>query len=661
MYKQPYPNVFRPLKIGPVTAKNRIEIAPAVPILATEDGMVTESLIAYTREMAKSGAGIVTVGDSAVDYEYAHEHSNQLNLGDFRIVPGLSRIVQAIEREGAVASIEINHGGRFTAPIFLNGKKPWGPSDIPPHTADQYDGDPNHAAGAVHEMTREEIGLVIDRFANAVDHCAQAGFKMVMLHGGHGHIITEFLSPLTNKRNDSYGGSFENRLRFLQEMLAAIRARVGRTVAIELRISADELVEEGLHFDEMIRIVQAVQDQIDMVHVSYGLCTEPVASAQMIQPCYLERGINVPYAVELKKHVNIPVTAVGSITMDMAEELLADDKVDMVAMMRNFLADRRYVEKHRLGLADQVRPCISCDTCTQNVSHFYPVTCAVNPLVCREMEMTEILPAKTPRKVAVIGGGIGGMAEALIAAERGHQVTLFEKSDALGGNLVVAAAPGFKKDLQKYLDYMIRRVRAENRIDLRMNTEATPELVDAMGADAILVAIGSNPFFPNVDGIERAKWAGEYLLGNTDLGEKVVIVGGGHVGLETALFAGKEKGKKVTVIDMLPRDQFGKDVNGIAKLALFQQLEECGTEFIGDVTLVSVEETGAWIMDRNWKKTFIPADSVVMAAGFRARKAEAEAFNGVAPDVFQIGDVVNGVGNIKIAVHGALDSVYRIH
>ena len=660
MYKQPYPNVFRPLKLGPVTVKNRIEISPAVPILATEDGMVTDALLAYTREMAKSGAGIVTIGDSAVDYEYAHEHSNQLNLGDYRVIPGLWRLVQAIEREGAVASIEINHGGRFTGPLFLNGKKPWGPSDVPPDMGDQFEGG-ERAASSVHAMTREEIDLVVDEFATAVEHCVQGGFKMVMLHAGHGHIIAQFFSPKTNRRNDNYGGSFENRIRFTKDILRAIRARVGNSVAIEMRISADELVEDGLHFDEMIRYVQEIQDMIDLVHVSCGSCTETVSQPRMIQPCYVERGVNAHYAVELKKHIHIPVTTIGSITMDMAEELLADDKVDMVAMIRNFLADRRYVEKHRLGCADQVRPCLRCDTCTENVSHFYPLICAVNPLVGREMEMTEILPAKTPRKVAVIGGGIGGMEAALVAAERGHEVTLFEKSGALGGNLVIAAAPDFKKDLRKYLDYMIRQVTNDSRIDLRLNTAATPELVDAMGVDAVIVAIGSDPFFPNVPGIERTKFAGEYMLGKEELGENVLIVGGGHVGLEMALFAGQQMGKKVTVMDMLPRSQFGKDCNGIAKLALFQQLDACGTTFMGDVTLASVEENGAWVMDRNWKKHFIEADTVVMAAGFRARKAEADAYIGVAPDVFTVGDVVNGVGNVKIAVHGAFNSVLRIH
>ena len=661
MYKQPYPHVFRSLKIGPVTVKNRIEIAPAVPMLATEDGMVSEALIAYTREMARSGAGIVTIGDSAVDFEFAHEHLNQLNLGDFRIVPGLWRLVQCIEREGAIASIEINHGGRFTAPLMLNGRLPWGPSDIPSNSAEQFAGDEGRVSVPVHAMTREEITQVIDEFATAAEHCAQAGFKMIMLHAGHGHLIAQFFSPLSNKRNDCYGGSFENRIRFTKELLSAVRARIGYDVAIEMRISADEMVEEGLHFDEMIRYVQEIQDKIDLVQLSYGCICEPVSQPRQIQLCYVERGINAHYAVEMKKHVRIPVTAIGSITMDMAEELLTDDKVDIVAMIRNILADRRYVEKHRLDCADQVRPCLRCDTCTQNTSRFYPVICAVNPLVGRETEMTEVLPAKTPRKVAVIGGGVGGMEAALVAAERGHKVTLYEKSDKLGGNLIIAAAPGFKKDLRSYLDYMIRQIQADARIDLRMNTAATPEIVDALQPDAVIVAIGSDPFFPDVPGIERTKFAGEYMLGKAELGDRVLIVGGGHVGLETALFAGKEKGKKVTVMDMLPRSQFGRDCNGIAKLALFQQLEECGTSFIADVNLQSVEENGVWVMDRNWKKRFIEADTVVMAAGFRARKAEADSYIGVAPDVFTVGDVVDGVGNVKIAVHGAFDSVYRIH
>lgn len=660
MYKQPYPHVFRPLKIGPVTVKNRIEVAPAVPMLATEDGFVSEALIAYTRELARSGAGIVTVGDSCIDYEFAHEHLNQLNLGDFRIVPGLSRLVQMIEREGAVASIEINHGGRFTAPLMLGGRKPWGPSDIPANTYQQFEGDEGRLPVPVHEMTREEITQVIDEYATAAEHCAQAGFRMIMLHAGHGHMIAQFFSPLSNKRNDCYGGSFENRIRFTQEMLSAIRARVGDRVAIEMRISADEMVDGGLHFDEMIRYVQQIENKIDLVHLSYGNICEPVTSPRQIQPCYVERGINAPFAVEMKKHIHIPVTAIGSITMDMAEELLTDDKVDMVAMMRNFLADRRYVEKHRLGHSSEVRPCIRCDTCTQNTSRFYPVICAVNPLVGRELEMTKVLPAETPRRVVVIGGGIGGMESAIVAAQRGHRVTLFEKSGELGGELLIASAPDFKADLRNYLAYMIRTVHAYDNIELHLNTEATPEAVDTLAPDAIIVAIGSDPFFPPVDGIEKARFAGDYMLGHAEAGNKIVIVGGGHVGLETALFFGKQ-GKAVTVVDMLPRAQFGQDCNGIAKLALFGQLNECGVQFLGDMNLQAVEDGGAWFMDRNWKKHFLEADDVVIAAGFKPRTEQAERYRALAPDVFFVGDLVNGVGNVKIAVHGAFDAVHRIH
>lgn len=659
MYKQPYPNVFRPLKIGPITVKNRIEVAPAVPMLATEDGFVSEALIAYTREFARSGAGIVTIGDSAIDFEFAHEHLNQLNLGDFRIVPGLYRLVQAIEREGATASIEINHGGRFTAPLMLGGRLPWGPSSIPSNSSDQFEGDKGRLSTPVHEMTQEEIALVIDEFATAAEHCVQAGFKMIMLHGGHGHMIAQFFSPLSNKRNDNYGGSFENRIRFTKEMLGAIRSRIGYGVAIEMRISADEMVEDGVHFEEMIRYVQAIQDKIDLVHVSYGNICEPVSSPRQIQPCYVPRGINAPFAVELKKHINIPVTAIGSITMDMAEELLDGDKVDMVAMIRNFLADRRYVEKYRRGCGDQVRPCLRCDTCTQNTSRFYPVICAVNPLIGRELEFTEILPAPISKKVVIVGGGVGGMEAALVAAQRGHHVTLFEKSEQLGGELLIASAPDFKHDLRAYLDYMVRQVTSDKRIELHLNTVATPSTVEALSPDAVIVAIGSDPFFPKVPGIERTRFAGDYMLKKAELGENVIIVGGGHVGLETALFVGKQ-GKNVTVIDMLPRSQFGKDCNGIAKLGLFQQLNECGVQFIGDVNLQAVEEDGVWVMDRNWKKQFIAADTVIMAAGFKAREEEADGFIGVAPDVFRVGDVVNGVGNVKIAVHGAFDCIYRI-
>ena len=657
MYQQPYPNIFRPLTIGPVVTKNRIEVAPAVPMLATEEGFVTDTLIAYTQELARSGAGIVTVGDSTVDWVYGHEHLNQLNLGDHRVIPGLYRLVCAIERHGAVASIEINHGGRFTAPMHLNGRSPIGPSAIPSNAAGQFEGDEGRRSVPVHEMDQNEIARVENEFVCAVDHCVQAGFKMVMLHGGHGHLLSEFFSPLSNHRNDHYGGSFENRLRFPMEVLTKIRNRFGRSIAIEYRISADEMVEEGVHFEEITRFVQAIQDKIDLVHVSFGNICEPVTAPYQIQPTYMERGLNVHWAMELKKRVDIPVAAVGSINLDMADQILADDQVDIAAMVRTILADTRAVEKYRRNQADQVRPCIRCGTCTENTSRFYPITCAINPQICREMEFTDILPAATPKRVVVVGGGPAGLEAAYIAELRGHQVTLLEAEDHLGGNLVAASAAGFKQDMRRYLDWLIRQVTRAKGVDVRLSTHATPEMVETMKPDAVLVAIGAEPFIPNIPGKERAILASKIHLG-TETGNKVIVVGGGLTGLEAALHLAQE-GKDVVVLDMIPTDEFGKDCNGIPKIGLFQLLKKAHVQFVGDINLESIDLHGVTVMDRNWKRRTMEADTVVLATGFRGRVEKAAAFQGCAVDVLNIGDC-RRVSNLNQAIHQGFDAAYEL-
>jgi 2,4-dienoyl-CoA reductase-like NADH-dependent reductase (Old Yellow Enzyme family)/thioredoxin reductase len=658
MNKQKYPNIFRPLKIGPVAAKNRIEIAPAIPILATEDGFVTEALIAYTQELARGGAGIVTIGDSCVEMLYAHEHPNQINLGDYRVVPGLYRLVESIHRHGAVASIEINHGGRFTPPIMLNGRSPIGPSAIPSDAHEQFEGDASRRPIPVHAMTHDEINRVIGEFATAVEHCAQSGFKMVMLHGGHGHLLAQFFSPLANKRNDNYGGSFENRIRFIMEVLTAVRARVGNSIAIQYRISGDELVDEGVHFDEIVKFVQAIESKIDLVHVSMGNICKGSTAPYMIQPTYIPRGVNAKWAVELKKHINIPVTAVGSITMEMAEELLTDDKVDMVGMIRNILADTQIVNKYRRGEEKTVRPCIRCDSCTQNTSRFYPVICAINPMLGREVEFTEIVPAAKIKKVAVAGGGPAGMQAALTAAQRGHSVTLFEKSGELGGNLILGAAHGFKADMKKYLDWLCAQVHENDSVDLRMNTEATSELLCKEQYDAVLVAIGTTPFIPKVPGVEKAILAGDIHEKISEIGKDIVIVGGGLTGLETALELAQQ-GKNVKVIDMLPRQCFGQDCNNIAKIALFNLLEEANVTFTGDVKLECVDDSGATVINRDWERYHIAADTVILSTGYISKTDEANSFLDVAKDVFFIGDCGN-VSNLKTAIHQGFNYAYEL-
>jgi 2,4-dienoyl-CoA reductase-like NADH-dependent reductase (Old Yellow Enzyme family) len=413
-----FPHVFTPFKFGNLTVKNRIEIAPAIPCLASPDGFVTRELVEYYKSLARGGAGIVSIGDTPIDFEYAKDHEQTLNLGDDRVIAGLSTLVEAIHRYGAKASIELNHGGRFAEPRTLGGRSPIAPSPIPSETAMMWA--QMHGVKLeyqVTQMNQQHIDTAVAHYAEACNRCLQAGMEMVLLHGAHGHLLAQFLSPYSNKRTDKYGGSLQNRARFAIEVLTAVRKLVGNKLAIEYRISADELIPDGLHPDEVIEFVKMIEDKIDLLHVSAGMLTNPMTIPHMIQPTYFPRAYNVHYAEQFKKALKVPITTVGSIDIETADKLLAEGKCDMVAMVRPIIADTDYINKKRRGQSEKVRPCLRCNTCIQKVAQFYPIRCAVNPVMGREMEYAHIRPADSVKTVVIVGGGPAGLQAAIKAIE----------------------------------------------------------------------------------------------------------------------------------------------------------------------------------------------------------------------------------------------------
>jgi 2,4-dienoyl-CoA reductase-like NADH-dependent reductase (Old Yellow Enzyme family)/thioredoxin reductase len=649
-----YSHVFSPFKFGNVTVKNRIATPPMLACMATPDGLVTREIIEFYQSFARGGAGIVNVGDSAVDFDYARGHFGQLNLGDDQIIGPLSTLVEAVQKYGAKISIELDHSGRLSSPQVIGGKNPIGPSPIPCKGEEMMARAEGRKIVQVTEMDQDMIDQVVENFANACYRCLTAGFEMVTIHGGHGQLLSQFVSPLANKRKDNYGGSLKNRARFVLEVLSAIRSKVEERLALEYRVSADELVPGGMHEEETIEFLKIIEDEIDLINVSVGgMIAEPKYIAHMAQPYYFPHAYNVHRAERIKKNVRVPVTCVGSIIdVAMADQIIAEGKADIVAMGRPHIADPYIVNKTCRGEAVNVRPCLRCNICGERPKDFLPVRCAVNPVIGREVEYRYSPPAKKKKNVIIVGGGPAGMEAALIASSRGHRVTLYEREDELGGALRMAAAPSFKTDMKRYLEWMIRQT-LQAPVDVKLATEASVCTIQDAKPDALIVAIGADPHMPDIPGIQESHvvWAGDVDMGRASTGKTVVVAGAGLTGCETAMHLAQQ-GKKVTVIDMINESEIANDTTFVVRIALLELLEQQGVAFKTEVKLEEITDNGALVIDKKGNRFEIPADSVVLSLGFEPRSEAVKAFQATACDVFVIGDC-SKPRNLMGAIHDA--------
>jgi len=653
-----YEHVFSPIRIRGVDFKNRIELAPPSLNLASLDHKVTHEFVDLNRSIAYGGAAILSVGNVMVDINECCNEELQLDMSTDECILPLSWFSQMCEGFGAHASLEINHGGKDSQ-FDRTGRPAYAPSEYYSTWELMSAKSAGREPIKTIEMTREHIHELVEKYAMAALRAKKAGMRMCMIHGGHGNLISQFSSPLYNFRTDEYGGSLENRARFTIEVLDRVRELCGEDFVIEFRISADEIKPGGMGYDETLKYIAMIQDKIDILHVSAGLHGEFEYMRNWWQNYMMDREYNVHYAAAIKKEFpNLLINTVGSImSIDRAEYIIANGMADFVSMCRPLLADPEMPRKYAEGREDEHRPCLRCQFCG-GLTHKV-IGCAVNPFLGNEREfpLGRVQKADVKKRVAVIGGGPGGITAAKILCDRGHDVTLYEKSGQLGGTMRYAALPSFKQDVADYVKYLIRQAETCGA-KILLNTEATREMLEKENYDGIIVAIGGDPIVPELPGIHKSHvhWAPEVDAGEKPCGDKVVVVGAGLVGLEAAIDLKKE-GKDVIVIE-LQNDYRNLQASARAVAAEFMTLiDELKLDVRLGHKLLEVTDDAVICQNVNTGETVtLEADTVLLAMGLRPKADEANALRRACPETssYLIGDCLYVGQNVAAATQGAL-------
>lgn len=638
--------IFEPAKIKNMEVKNRI-VMPAMHLGFCENGFITERFIEFYKMRAKGGVGTIIIGGCAVD-EYSGGLPNFVFISSDKFISGLKKFTKEIHKFNTKVICQLYHAGRYAFSIVI-GKQPLSSSSVP-----------SKFTGEVpKEMTKEEIEMTIKNICKAAERAKEAGFDGIELLGSAGYLINQFLSPLTNKREDEYGGSFENRLRFPKELIQEVRKTVGENFPIFMRMSGDDFMPGSNTVEENKIIAKEYEKAgIDILNITGGWHETKVPQISTFTP---QAGF-VYLAGFIKENVNIPVIACNRINdLFLAEKILRDNIADFAGMARAFIADAEILIKAKNKKFENIRKCVACNQgCFDSVFEVKPVTCLVNPEAGREKEK-KIKRTKNKKYVLIVGAGPAGCEAARILKLRGHNVEIFEKENEIGGQLRLASVLPERSEFREIIKYYENQIKYL-KIKLHLNKEVTPSLIREKNPDVVIIATGAVQVKPEIKGIDNKNvvYAFDVLQNKKHIGKNVVIIGGGGVGIETALYLKRrisideknilfalkynllpsekilsilQTDRKITIVEML--DKIGRDIGKSTRWTFIQELKNYGIEVITSALVEEIKEAGVQLKDR-----FIPADNVVIAAGTKPENKLKEELKELQCEIYLIGDAL---------------------
>ncbi|MEP3562666.1 MAG: FAD-dependent oxidoreductase [Marinobacter sp.] len=705
-----YKHLLSPGKLGPLELRNRIILSPMGDNFSDENGFCTEQMQAYYEARAAGGAGLIIMGVVSIAFPHGTAEPFQCAISDDKYIPGLAKLAERVHKHGAKVAMQIQHAGKVSARDLAEGRDLWVPSmprmvknnimsSLTPEELNKFissqrrDNQPT-----IRVMDKDDIAQMIEWFAAAAERAEKAGFDGVEIHAAHNYIIAGFLSPYHNQRDDEYGGPLENRARLLREVIQAVRARVSPDFGVWIRLDAYELhTEGGIDLEEAKKIAKiAEQEGVHAVAVS-AYSTIKTGTAFTEAPLVQKPAGFLDWAADMRSAIDIPVIGLGRIEPEVGDKAISDGQCDFIAMGRKLLADPELPNKLAAGKADTIRPCIYCYVCVSQIFVNERVKCAVNPFTGQEHQKV-LMPAAKKQHVVVVGGGPAGMEAARVASLRGHDVTLIERSNRLGGTLFFAALA--YPENGELLDRLVAQVK-ELPIEVRFNTEATPELLTSLNADHVFVATGAKRDAPDIAGADlKHVWSGDELRrlmtddradeiakkklsitqrtmmkagslsGATNsrdalqglsklwmpLGKNVTIVGGGLVGLELAEFL-IERGRYVTVLE--PGVALGRELSIVRRWRVLENLEAHGVPMLTQCQVTKIDKDQVYYLDKDEQAQSVGANSVVLAVGAGPDRSLADRLAQSGFTVTAIGDCEN-LGYIEGALRSGTDAALAV-